>query len=156
MHDFVEDQDTEDLRILAHLLLTLSPTSASGERAFKQRSPVHSNVPNKLSHDKTDKQSAIDFNNAQNKRYLEGHVMSPRTSAVVKVICCCDCDADQYCLSHTASFGGAAALDFEDACSSRSLHPDAQGSSLLAILNNQCDALELDLCASLSRQLEPY
>jgi hypothetical protein len=58
------------------------PTSASGERSFKQRSRVHTRIRNRLSDCKADMTQAILFNKQQKKRFAEGALLHPRCSAV--------------------------------------------------------------------------
>jgi hypothetical protein len=74
------------LRDLAAQVFSLVPTSASGERSFKQRSRVHTRIRNRLSDGKADMTQAILFNKQQKKRFAEGALLHPRCSAVEKQI----------------------------------------------------------------------
>jgi hypothetical protein len=66
--------------------LSLAPTSASGERSFKQRSRVHTKTRNRLGAGNADKSSAIIFNKRQNMRFYDGVLSQGRTSTVQKLI----------------------------------------------------------------------
>jgi hypothetical protein len=74
------------LRDLAAQMFSLVPTSASGERSFKQRSRVHTRIRNRLSDVKADMNQAIHFKKHQKKRFAEGALLDPRCSAVEKQI----------------------------------------------------------------------
>jgi hypothetical protein len=67
-------------------VFSFEPTSASGERSFKQRSRVHSRFRNQLSDGKADMKQAILFNKQQKKRFAEGALLRPRCLAVEKQI----------------------------------------------------------------------
>jgi hypothetical protein len=67
---------------LAAQVFSLVPTSVSGECSFKQRSPVHTRIRNRLSDGKADMTQAIHFNKQQKKRFAEGALLHPRCSAV--------------------------------------------------------------------------
>ena len=69
-----------ELRAVATQVFSLAPTSAAGERSFKQRSRVHNKTRNRLSDDNADKTQAIIFNERQARRYLNGALLKPRDS----------------------------------------------------------------------------
>jgi hAT family C-terminal dimerisation region len=64
------------LRDLAAQVFSSVPTSASGERNFKQRSHVHTRIRNRLSDGKANMTQAILFNKHQKKR-LKGLCYTP-------------------------------------------------------------------------------
>jgi hypothetical protein len=69
------------LRDLAAQVFSLVPTSATGERSFKQRSRVHTIIRNRLSEGKADMTQAIIFNQQQKKRFAEGALLPPPSPA---------------------------------------------------------------------------
>jgi hypothetical protein len=70
------------IRRLAQLVFSCAPTSAAGERSFKQRSWVHSRIRNRLSGGNADRTPAILFNGQQIKRVAAGVLAQPRVCAM--------------------------------------------------------------------------
>jgi hAT family C-terminal dimerisation region len=75
-----------DLISVAEQVFSLAPTSASGERSFKQRSRVHTKTRNRLGAENADKSSAIIFNKRQNMSFYDGALSQGRTSTVEKLM----------------------------------------------------------------------
>jgi len=69
-----------ELRAVAAQMFSLAPTSAAGERSFKQRSRGHSKTRNRLSDDHPDKTQAIITNKRQTRRFYGGVLLQPRTT----------------------------------------------------------------------------
>lgn len=62
----------------------MAPTSAAGERSFKERSRVHTRTRNCLSDGAADKTQAIIFIKHQKRRFFDGVLLKPRRGALEK------------------------------------------------------------------------